>query len=387
MAQQSIVDWAADSSLVDGVLFGPPAGEGLALPICAVAVVGGSRGHGKGLTQADALCSALGEALEQYAAHRLPSEPFLCAPLREVEGHAFDPSWLGLYSSLQYQTPAFPYRPFDPERAICWTPGYWLDTGEPVLLPAAAVYLNGDLETGEALCQMTSNGVAAGESISDAAARAALELYERGEFLRTWLTRRPASPADLSELPSDLAALPGHWQDSGARADVMLLCRDPYVALCIARGDARRWPAITLGLGAAWQPGEAVRKALLEHGQTGPYLGRLWRDHECRIPLTPEDIHSFQDHALYYCDPGHAAAFDFFREGVLHPPPATANVRIAIADLTPRELEDSPFRVVRALAKGLQAIHSGSSFERSVVPQIEQDLCGSMPNPAPVPLC
>lgn len=350
--QQSIADWAAGSELVDGVLFGAPAGEGPALPVCAVAVVGGLRGHGKGVTHADALCSALGEAFEQYAARHLPYEPFFRAPLRDIHEFAFDPRWLGLYSSPQYQHPEFPYRPFDPERAISWTRGYWLDSGESVLLPAAAVYLDGNLESEEGLCQMTSNGLAASDSVPDAAARAALEVYERGEFLRTWLTRRPASAADLSALPSEIARLPRHWQESGARTEVRLLCRDPYVALCIARGDGVHWPAITLGLGAGWQADDAVRKALLEHGQTGPYFARLWRNRERPIPANPGDIHSFEDHAMYYCDPAHVAAFDFLREGPAHPPPATADVRIAIAEITPRELEGSPFRVVRALARG-----------------------------------
>ena len=345
------------------------------------------RGHGKGVTHADALCSALGEAFEQYAARHLPYEPFFRAPLRDIHEFAFDPRWLGLYSSPQYQHPEFPYRPFDPERAISWTRGYWLDSGESVLLPAAAVYLDGNLESEEGLCQMTSNGLAASDSVPDAAARAALEVYERGEFLRTWLTRRPASAADLSALPSEIARLPRHWQESGARTEVRLLCRDPYVALCIARGDGVHWPAITLGLGAGWQADDAVRKALLEHGQTGPYFARLWRNRERPIPANPGDIHSFEDHAMYYCDPAHVAAFDFLREGPAHPPPATADVRIAIAEITPRELEGSPFRVVRALARGLQAIHCGFGLERSPAPQIERDLGGKAANGDPVPLC
>jgi ribosomal protein S12 methylthiotransferase accessory factor YcaO len=161
---QSIVDWAAGSSLVDGVLFGTADGGESAAPVCAVAVVGGVRGYGKGLTQGTALCSAVGEALEQYAARHVPRHSLIRVPYRDLLAQAFDPRWLCLYSEQQYGRPSFPYSRFDPCRPMLWTSGNWLDTGEPVWLPASAVYLSGALEAEEALCQVTSNGLAAGTS-------------------------------------------------------------------------------------------------------------------------------------------------------------------------------------------------------------------------------
>jgi ribosomal protein S12 methylthiotransferase accessory factor len=372
---------------VDGVLFGTPDGGAPAVPVCAVASVRGVRGYGKGLTQAAALCSALGEALEQYAARHVPRENLIFAPYCEVTSQAFDPRWLCLYSPQQYQRPGFPYQPFDPARSMLWVWGRWLDTEELVLLPAAAVYLSAALESEAALCQITSNGLAAGVSVSDAASRAALELYERGEFLRAWLTRQPGAIFPAGSLDPEYARIVDYVAFRGARTQIYLVASHPFVAVCMAQGDGREWPGITLGLGAAWEAREAARKAALEHGQTGPYLARLWRNRERPIPASPEDIRTFQDHALYYCDPAHSKEFEFLRAAVPDPPPAAADVRIAIADVTTPDLLDSPFRVVRAIARGLQPIHYGAGMERALTPHVQTLLAGHPPNCAPAPVC
>jgi ribosomal protein S12 methylthiotransferase accessory factor len=383
----SIVDWAVESPLVDGVLFGTPDGGSAGAPVCAVADVRGARGYGKGLTQAAALTSALGEALEQYAARQVPRASLIRAPYCEVMAEAFDPRWLCLYSERQYQNHEFPYRPFDVARPMLWTPGHWLDTEEPVLLPAAATYLSRALENEEALCRMTSNGLAASVSSRDAASRAALELYERGEFLRAWLTHQPGALVNVDSLDAEYARLVEAVQRRCALTEIYLLASNPFVAVCIARGDGRQWPGITLGLGAGWCARDAAHKAILELGQTGPYLARIWRNREQPIPASPEDIHTLQDHALFYCDPARSSEFDFLRAAVLEPPAAETDVRIAIAELTTPELQDSPFRVVRAVARGLQPIHYGAGFERTLTSQVQARLGGRRPNAAPIPVC
>jgi ribosomal protein S12 methylthiotransferase accessory factor len=270
---------------------------------------------------------------------------------------------------------------------MLWTHGNWLDTGEPVWLPASAVYLNATLEAEEALCQGTSNGLAAGTSVDEAASHAALELYERSKFIGAWLTHQAGWCYELADLDTEYACIVQQARARGAEIEVYLFSTDPFVAACIARGDGRCWPGVTLGLGAGSSEREAVGKAILEHGQTGPYFARIWRNRERPIPASPESIKSFQDHALYYCDPSHAKEFDFLRSGQTSSLLAITDVRIAIADLTPPDLLDSPFRVVRALALGLQPIHYGHGLERVLVPQLQAALAGRAPNCAPIPIC
>jgi len=65
----------------------------------------------------------------------------------------------------------------------------------------------------------------------------------------------------------------------------------------------------------------------------------------------------------------------------------SSSVRIAIADVTPNELEASPFRIVRALARGLQPIYYGDGFERAHTQHLKDLLNGRKPNLAPPPIC
>jgi ribosomal protein S12 methylthiotransferase accessory factor len=394
-----IADWASASPIIDGVLFAPPGTEAEDAPVCAVAVARGFRGYGKGLKQSDALASAVGEAVERWAASRVDREKLVHASFREVRrelgNEAFDPRWLCLYSAEQYRLPHFPYRPFDENRPLHWIAGRWLDTGEPVYLPAFATYLTDEFVP-EALCQTTSNGLAAGLSVEDAARRASLELYERDAFLTSWIALEGAVRVGIREVEAGIADVAACIESQGALLETYLLATGSpvFVAVSVGLGHGDRWPAVTLGLGAAGNCCEAIGKAILEHGQTGPYFARAWRSKKTPIPATPEQILTLEDHALYYCDPSHRVQFDCWRDranalepGAHHESGRTDDVRIAVADLTPPELESSPFRVVRALARGLQPIYCGPAFERLPTPRLRALLAGRMPNPAPPPIC
>ena len=392
-----IADWAASSDVIDGVLFGPSDGREEGPPVCAVAVARGWRGFGKGITQTAALASAVGEALEQYAASQVQRDQLRRAAFWEIEGQAFDPRWLGLYSIDQYGRTGFPYRPFDPERPLHWTLGKWQDNGESVYVPAFAVWLTSAFED-EALCQVTSNGLASGTTLSDAAERAVLELRERDAFLSSWIALRPKTRVALDELDFPITGIVEHLRSRGASMEVYLVEEGPqaFVAVSIGLGNGNDWPAVTIGLGAGVEWRDAVNKAILEHGQTGPFLARIWRNRELPIPQSRDDIHTLRDHALYYCDPAHAPEFDLWRIGSGRADAPVRRVehgirrkpaRVAIVDLTPADLQDSPFRIVRAVARGLEPLWYGNGYERALSDHLRALLNGREPNPAPHPIC
>jgi len=384
-----IADWAISSSLVDGVLFSPPDGED-ALPICAVASARGHRGFGKGTTQQGALASALGEAMEQYAAARVPRERLVRASFSDLNESAFDPRWLCLYSDEQYNRPDFPFRRFDKNEPRHWIAGRWLDNDEPVYLPASAVFLSQELAA-DAFCQTTSSGLGAGRTVGDAIARAELELRERDAFVTSWISCRGALPVRSTPAGEHMSKISARLEAAGAQLETYLVANgDPvFVAVSVGLGDRVRWPSVTLGLGAGFAAEEAIEKAILEHGQTGPYLANVWREASRQIPSRPDQIQSFLDHALYYCDSAHRREFDEWRESSAWPSIADVHegVRIAAADLTPPELLESPFRVVRALAKGLQPIHCGHGFERSYTSALRHRMFGRPAHTAPLPIC
>lgn len=360
---EDIADWASASELIDGVLFVPPDAEWPESPVCAVAVARGFRGYGKGRTQSEALISAAGEAVERWAAAQVDHAKLIRASYRELEA-AFDPRWLCLYGPEQYAFAGFPYKAFDEDRPLHWIEGHWIDNGEPVYLPAFAVLLS-KVFTPDALCQMSSNGLAAGSSVTDASERAALELYERDAFMTSWIALQGAELVDES---------------NGREIYLIGAAGRVFVSACVGLGEG-----ITLGLGAARTRDAAIEKAILEHGQTAPYLTSRWREKPVVQILTLEDS------ALYYCDPAHRAEFDHWRHAG-RTAMSVANrdagfIRIAIADLTPPELKSSPFRVVRALGRGLQPIEYGAAFKRLPTPRLAHLLKDREPNPAPPPIC
>jgi ribosomal protein S12 methylthiotransferase accessory factor len=393
--------------------------HGVEVPVMATAVLGAysacslhdhdrqpDDGSGKGFTAVEAMIGAVGEAVERYAAARFDPRVIVRAPAAALGGDFLPPARLALYAEAQYAAPGFPYaRLADPAAPLDWTPGTWLDTGAPVYLPALPTYYDYPVRPGEHFCQVTSNGLAAGPTFAEAAFRAALELVERDTFTLTWLARLPSRRILLDasvDAPSrDLA----HQLAAGAgRLELHLLDAGIHVpvVLCVVFGDGMRWPGATVSLAADPSPRRAVRKAVLEQGQGGPYYRRLLEERKSRIPALPDDVHTLEDHALYYFPPARASAFDFLSTGPtvaagdLAEPEGrslaalvdllrAAGLRIAVADLTTPDLAGTPFRVARALGPDFQQIHFGHRLAHLGNPRLAA-LARLGANPDPHPL-
>jgi len=348
-------------------------------------------GWGKGTTPLTAVLSAAGEALERYAAS-LPDERRLVrAKLGQLPAdQVIDPRSYPLFHELQYCRPGFPYVRFDPDVTHAWLPGRWLRDGRPTWIPAVFCYLSLTVEPGQNFCSGSSNGLAAHTDADEAALRAVLELVERDAFLTAWHTRQPgrAVPVDKSWDANLLEIVYGLEHLGGEVRLVMLPGAGGHpVAACLAFGDGVRWPGVVLGLGADPCPRAAIRKAVLELGQTGPYLRNQLRS-RAPIPDCPHGVREMIDHAHYYFPPRRAAAFAFLRqasESIRYADLGTlperslqacgrrledAGVRVLLADVTSPDLALTPFRVVRAVSPDLQPISFGFGTERALTPAL-----------------
>ena len=389
------------------------------LPVCASAILSvytegvynplrPEGGYGKGLTATEALMGAAGEAMEHYSAARFRLGDLHLSSLNDLTGESMDPRLLCLYEESQYCRPGFPFARFDPDRPIYWTQGRWLDTGEAVWVPALPTFL-GFPATGEELfCQVTSNGLAAGADLEDASLRAVFELVERDAFMLTWLCRLPGRRLIVDDsLEPGTNEILRQLRARGAKIELYLLnvgLSIPTV-ICLGLGDGRSWPGVTAGLGTHLSPRLAARKAILEHGQTGPYFCRLMVRAEQPIPSRPQEVRTSRDHALFYAPAERAVAFDFLRSGGDKPlclgdldePTevpladcarrlAGAGVRTAIVNVTAPDVNQSPFRVARALGTYLQPIYFGFGLERQDNPRLRALLKGRI-NPDIHPLC
>jgi ribosomal protein S12 methylthiotransferase accessory factor YcaO len=158
--------------------------------------------------------------------------------------------------------------------------------------------------------------------------------------------------------------------------------------LCLAFGDGENYPGVTFGMGCDLEPRAALKQAVLELGQTGPYLRRMMRSKTLTAPANPSGVSAMLDHASYYFPRERAVAFDRLRSQKQSVrlkdlkssknrslPDCVAElnearVRVALIDVTSADVATGPFRVVRAVSPDLQPIWYGHGLERVPVQRI-----------------
>ena len=341
-------------------------------------------GWGKGLTISGAVLSAVGEAIERYSASITDTKKIVWKRPDELEGDILDPRDLGLYSDEQYDRDDFPFVPFDSNIPHPWVLGSWLNNGNPVWLPALFVFLFIELHREQLIAQGTSNGLAASTDKDDAALRAILELVERDAFMSTWLTASPTQRIQLDDTLDPLlrTVLEG-IEVLGATVEIYRMPASVIgtTVLCVALGDGDQYPGVTFGLGCDLDPRAALRKAVLELGQTGPYLRRMMRSRVLKPAEDPGGVREMLDHAAYYFPKERATAFDHLRSeetiSLQDLKSVTARslkecaaaldeagARVALVDVTSADVTTGPFSVMRAVSPDLQPIWYGYGLDR-----------------------
>ncbi len=341
---------------------------------------------GKGLSMSQATISAVGEAVERYAASTVPADRVVWARPDDLEGEVLDPRQFPLYSDEQYRRPGFPYPPFDAGVLHPWMLGHWLGRETTVWVPAVMALLRMVVRPEHALCQGTSNGLAASGTLDDAELRATLELVERDAFLAAWLTGTRPTPVRVDGVFGEIVARLG---DLGVEVEVSLLPSavggSAAVAVAIARGDGVAWPGATVGLGSRLDPAGAVGAAVLEVTQATHELGQLLRSGRWPAPPEPSSVRHLIDQAAYYFPRVRSAALDRIR-GVGAPVAvdqiavptragflaalAAEGIRVAVIDVTPPDVASGPFRVARAVSPDLQPLTFGYGLDRVPVARL-----------------
>ena len=341
-------------------------------------------GWGKGLTISGAVLSAVGEAIERYSASIVDPEKIVWKRPDELEGDVLHPRDLSLYSDEQYNRDDFPFVRFDSSIPHPWVLGSWLNNAKPVWLPALFVFLFIEIHREQLIAQGTSNGLAASSSKDDAALRAILELVERDAFMSTWLTASQTQRLQLDDTLDPLlrTVLEG-IEVLGATVEVYRLPGSVIgtTVLCLALGDGDQYPGVTFGLGCDLDPRVALRQAVLELGQTGPYLRRMMRSGVLKPAEDPTGVREMLDHAAYYFPKERASAFDYLRSQEIislrefnSVPKRSledcaaaldeAGVRVVLVDVTSADVATGPFSVMRAVSPDLQPIWYGYGLDR-----------------------
>lgn len=236
-----------------------------------------SQSGGKGRTALQAQVSAIGEGLERYAGVFQGTEPLTRAAYdRLPPGEAIHPDDVQLFSERQFADRGKWNREhdsfnrvlerFDPEAEIAWARMTSLDGGADRLLPAALCYYN--LADTRA-CGANSNGVAAGNTTSEATLQGLLELVERDSVALWWYnrTRRPRIDLQAFEDPylSEVCQFYGSVDRDLWVLDLTSDLGIPAAAAVSSRRDPPHH--IMFGFGAHTSARVAVERAVTELNQ------------------------------------------------------------------------------------------------------------------------
>lgn len=317
--------------------------------------------------------AALGEAFERYAARRSPAR-LRMATATELAGDVLTATELMPYADDQYE--ALNLQQTKERSATEWLQGHWLH-GSPVWVPAEHVFL-GKREH-RRTARITSNGLATGHDVNDAAGRAIGELIERDALMDTWIHRRAATVLTWSDLDPRTRELVSELHtrcEVRVRLWQLTAALPVPVVVAVAYGDGVRTSGMTLGAAADGSVERASRRAVLELTSNCEASKAELADGHLAPIADPQDVHDIDDHAAYYRDPAHADHLDFLgsETAPTDPPRPTDPVnlqelsrseglRIALVDVTPPDVAATGLTVVRALSPDLLPLWFGYNSE------------------------
>jgi ribosomal protein S12 methylthiotransferase accessory factor len=345
---------------------------------------------GKGETEREAILGAIGEALERYCSYQQNPEAAPRATALELGNAAIRPHEWVLYSDRQYSSRGFPYDKPGDQTPIGWTRACELPGESEAFAPASLVYLYFNPKGPDGyFCPPTSNGLAAGPSLSSAILGGLYELIERDAFLITWMNRLAAPQVEYSNIGGIAARIQSHYARFGIEALVFDITTDIGVPVMMAMAVDRSGggPAVVVGLGCHLDPSVALKKALMEVCQVRPSESlKFAKNPPWERLKVYADVKSLEDHAGFAAIPGNLHEFDFLmrsgRSKAIEDLPcgsvgeATADLahcvkllraagcRVAYVDLTTPDIAPYGVSVVRAIATGLQPMHFGAGEER-----------------------
>jgi ribosomal protein S12 methylthiotransferase accessory factor len=171
-----------------------------------------NQSSGKGLTDAQARASALGEAVERHSCVFQGDEPHIRASYTDIAAEAIAPNEIMLFSDAQYRerdawnsresvTTPVPI-PFEPDVAIDWSPVWSLTGNVRRYIPTMLLYYRYPTPEDQLFGWADSNGSAAGASVEEALLQGLLELVERDATAIWWYNRLERPAVDLETLDS-----------------------------------------------------------------------------------------------------------------------------------------------------------------------------------------
>ncbi len=237
-----------------------------------------------------ALRKAISEALERYCLANRPRKLLRCRE-SQLLGPRLGFEGVGLFTSCQYRTAGFPYRPWDGTSLYDWCSGTDLHTGAEVSVPADLVWLH----TSDQITAGVSTGSAAHVSRNLAILSGLYEVVERDALTIVWETR--ARTPSLDPFSSWQFAETRELAEQLAEMQHFLILRNITTSLAIPAVVAVIWndrgqiPCLTIGAAAGPDLAAAAVRAARE-----AFLSWAWmRDEHARRSVSLTEAMKFAD--------------------------------------------------------------------------------------------
>lgn len=335
---------------------------GIVLTQIALPGLSGSRATGAGWTSGTSRIRALGEAIERNSAQQVAVDAKGSAKSLHLS-NVFDvrslypPGMQGFSGHADGEAPKF--APFRSDGTYRWRKGT-TGAGDEQWVPVELVYYPVEASVNCApLCgSCTSNGVAAGASLSEARTSALYELIERDAFVRSWISQRP--PDRFASQPRGVRAIVERLRSTGCRVEFLAFSAiAPTVGVAILQEAA---PALSYGMAtkATWPLAaeKALQEAMSHFGAASIVRGDAAVQERSEGPLA---------HALHYHAPEDRRSIDWFFEG-----DSTAGIpdlmrgwdethsRTLFVDISS---PGTPLKCVRAISGDLRQIWFGNRWK------------------------
>ena len=239
---------------------------------------------GKGMTDAQARASALGEAVERYSGVFRGDELRIKSSYRALIGRAIHPNACMNFSARQYRDREEWNRresqhnwvpePFDEDREIEWTPVWSLTAERWKYVATAYCYFGYPFSAANDFCRADSNGNAAGPTLDEAFLHGFLEVVERDSVSLWWYNRTRRRGVELSSFGEPyFQALAEIHRTLKREMHVLDITADLPIPTFAGVSIGRKGKGdLLLGFGAHLEPRIAIGRALTEMNQ---FLGRV----------------------------------------------------------------------------------------------------------------
>lgn len=219
--------------------------------------------NGKGVTREQAEASAVMESIERYSAERRETDEVVYGTYEQA---------CEVMATVDPRDLILPLWALDRLQGaeVAWTEGWDMFRGEPVWVPACAVYYPYMPDTDLQLFKFHTNGIAAGNTMEEAVLHATFELIERdawsiADYRNTVV---PDVEVDPGSVPGELI---GKFADRGVEIHLKDLTCDTGVATIGAAADdpvTRDPEMLTIGVGTHLNPEIAAVRAITEVAQS-----------------------------------------------------------------------------------------------------------------------